>query len=333
MEEYKKYLKNDQTDWLLERENPTVRYLALKELINLDDRHSEVIDAQEQVMKSKPVKLLLAQQFSDGHWGDPGWSMHLPNTSGRLWMLADIGADKMNPQIKRAVDYLLESWMTEVYNDESIKSIRSEMGYPTDWGFDTCMHGLSLHALLRLGDISDQRIQKMINWVVRKVRFDDGDRILPQNLQNKKLCQGKHTCIWGSIAIIKALTEIPESILNDKVRETINKSIEFFLIHNINRRSHDLTRYLNQKLNQLAVSSDFVTILTAITKMGIIDERMYDSVRYLIKKQTKDGKWKLQRPADCLESLFGIKGEPSRWVTLRAMIALKSFFRTNPINF
>ena len=50
--------------------------------------NSEVIDAQKQIMKSKCVKGLLTDQYSVGHWREPGWSLHLQNTSGRLWLLS-----------------------------------------------------------------------------------------------------------------------------------------------------------------------------------------------------------------------------------------------------
>jgi hypothetical protein len=329
VDEYKKYLKQDQTNWLLEKNNPSVRYFALKDLLDLEETNPKVIDAKKRIMHSKAVKTLLADQHKDGHWGQPGWCMHPPNTSGRLWLLADIGADKAHPQIKKAVDYLLDSWLHEIYYDKSRKPIRIKMGYPEDWGFGPCMHGWSLFAFLRLGDFSDERIQKIINWVVKYVRFDDGDRVLPPTLQNSKLCQGKHTCIWGTIAILAALAEIPEKKRSRKVQKVINRGVEYILKHNINRRSHDLSRFLNPKLNQLGVSSDFVTILTALTKFGCYDKRMHDAVRYLIKKQTKDGKWKFQQSTDRSMIFFGKKGESSKWVTLRAMIALKRFFSLN----
>ncbi len=79
MNEYKKYIKQDQTGWLLERTNPSVRYFALKELLELNDLNTDVIDVQKQIMQSKPVNQLLLHQQSDGHWGHPGWTMHLPN--------------------------------------------------------------------------------------------------------------------------------------------------------------------------------------------------------------------------------------------------------------
>ena len=332
MNEYKKFLKQDQTDWLLEKNNPSVRYFALKDLLNLDDGNPEVMNAQKRIMQSEAVKILLANQHNDGHWGQPGWCMHLPHTSGRLWLLAHIGADKRHPQIKKAIDYLLDRWLQEVYYDKTRQSIRSKMGYPSDWGFNPCMEGWSLFAFLRLGDFSNIRILKIINWIARYVRFDDGDRILPPNLQNCKLCQGKHTCIWGTIAILAALAEIPVQKRNSKIQKVIDNCVEFLLIHKINRRSHDLSRFLNPKLNQLGVSSDFVTILTALTRLGCYDIRMHDAVHYLIKKQKKDGKWRLQKPTSNFRTLFGVKGEPSKWVTLRAMIALKTFFSLNDTN-
>lgn len=328
MEVYKQYLKKDQTDWLLEKSNPFVRYFTLKELHDLDDSNPEVVKASKKIMNSMLVKILLAHQYPDGHWGQPGWIIHLPNTAGRLWLLAYLGADRENLKIQSAVEYLLNSWIQNIYHDITKKFIRISKGWPSDWGFESCMHGWSLFALLRFGNFHDIRIQKMINWIARFTRFDDGDRVLPEGLQNAKLCQGKHTCIWGTIAILEAFAEIPAELRSNKVQKTLDKLAEFVLIHHINRRSHDLSRYLNPKLNQLGAAhhQDFVTILSALTQSGYYDERMLDAVSYLIRKQTKDGKWKLQRPVDKLGMPFGKRGEPSKWVTLRAMIALRKYF-------
>lgn len=328
LELYKKYLKRDQTDWLLGRYNPFVRYFTLKELLDLNDSHPEVIKARQKIMKSMLIKMLLADQHQDGHWGEPGWIIHFPNTAGRLWLLAYLGADREHPKIQKAIDYLLDRWMQDIYHDKTKKYIRISKGWPSDWGFETCMHGWSLFALLRFGNLHDQRIQKMINWIARYTRCDDGDRILPEGLQNAKLCQGKHTCIWGTIALLEAFSEIPFELRNKKVQKTLDNLAKFVLIHHINKRSHDLSRYLNPKLNQLGAAhhQDFVTILTALTKSGYYDERMQNAVSYLIRKQTKEGKWKLQRPIDKFGMPFGKRGEPSKWVTLRAMIALRMYF-------
>ena len=43
LDEYKKYLKQDQTNWLLEQSSPSVRYFTLKELLDLDETNPKVI--------------------------------------------------------------------------------------------------------------------------------------------------------------------------------------------------------------------------------------------------------------------------------------------------
>jgi hypothetical protein len=53
---------------------------------------------------------------------------------------------------------------------------------------------------------------------------------------------------------------------------------------------------------------------------------MHDAILYLIKKQTREGKWKVQKPTEKLMIPVDKKGEPSKWVTLRAMIALRRYF-------
>jgi len=63
-----------------------------------------------------------------------------------------------------------------------------------------------------------------------------------------------------------------------------------------------------------------------LTRLNCSDSRMHDAVLYLIKKQTQEGKWKMQKPTEKLMIPIDKKGEPSKWVTLRAMIAFRRYF-------
>jgi hypothetical protein len=47
----------------------------------------------------------------------------------------------------------------------------------------------------------------------------------------------------------------------------------------------------------------------------------------LVAKQSKDGRWKLQRTFnDRMPVQIEEKGRPSKWITVRALMALKGFY-------
>jgi len=66
--------------WLLEPGslNPGVRYHALRHLLGLAVDDDEVLKAQEMIMQSGPVPIVLAAQHPEGYWARPGGS-HAPS--------------------------------------------------------------------------------------------------------------------------------------------------------------------------------------------------------------------------------------------------------------
>ncbi|MEJ2663095.1 MAG: nitrogen fixation protein NifH, partial [Spirochaetia bacterium] len=60
MADWESYLKADPTDWLLEADNPSVRYFTLTEILGKPPEAKEVIAAKEQITKSGPVPVILA---------------------------------------------------------------------------------------------------------------------------------------------------------------------------------------------------------------------------------------------------------------------------------
>ena len=56
------FLADDPTDWLLEEENPSVRYHALRSLMELPEDDRQVVAARRAIMESGPVPSILAAQ-------------------------------------------------------------------------------------------------------------------------------------------------------------------------------------------------------------------------------------------------------------------------------
>lgn len=58
-------------EWLLEEENPSVRYFTLTSLLNRPLNDPEVMSAKGAIMKAGVVPQILDMQNEDGSWGIP----------------------------------------------------------------------------------------------------------------------------------------------------------------------------------------------------------------------------------------------------------------------
>ena len=62
---------NIQTEWLLEKDNPSVRYFTLTEVLNKPVRDRETKEAKDEIMKVGVIPRILAKQNSEGYWEEP----------------------------------------------------------------------------------------------------------------------------------------------------------------------------------------------------------------------------------------------------------------------
>ncbi|MHA2407209.1 MAG: hypothetical protein ACXACA_02405, partial [Candidatus Ranarchaeia archaeon] len=68
---------NSIEEWLLERENPSVRFWALQQLKRMQNSDPEVIKTQSAIMNSVAIKKILSAQDSKGFWITPD-NIYLP---------------------------------------------------------------------------------------------------------------------------------------------------------------------------------------------------------------------------------------------------------------
>lgn len=57
--------------WLLEDNNPSVRYFTMKSLLGIDSSSMDLIQAKKQIMVSGLVPDILSHQSEVGSWGVP----------------------------------------------------------------------------------------------------------------------------------------------------------------------------------------------------------------------------------------------------------------------
>jgi hypothetical protein len=196
-----------------------------------------------------------------------------------------------------------------------------------------CLTGNMVWSLIHFGYINDPRLQRAINWIIRFTCINDGveeNRQIPP-YDKFEMCWGKHTCFMGIVKALKGLSAIPQEQRTNEINDTINKIVDFLLIHHIYKRSHDLSK--TSKPGWLKFSfplmyqTDVLEILDILTELGITDSRMNDALNAIQTKRDNMGRWRTENTSSTDRLLIQMegKGEQSKWVTLRAIRVLKRY--------
>ena len=334
MDNWKSILHADPIPWLLEDNNPSVRYFTLIDILEKAENDPVVKEAKEEIMKKGMVPKILAKQKEEGCWED-SQKFYTAKYKGTVWqiiILAELAADGKGSRIKKACEFLLENSQDRKSNGFSIwVSAKTGGGRPS--GVIPCLTGNLVCSLIKLGYLQDVRVQKGINWITTYSRFDDGINERPKGgpFDRFVACWGKHSCHMGVLKTIKALAEIPLNQRSKEVKNTIEEGAEYFLKHHIYKRSHDLSRVSKPGWLRLGFplmyQTDILEILGILTRLGYHDERMQEAIDRLISKQDNQGRWKLESTFNGrFQTNIEQKGKPSKWITLNALKVLKNFY-------
>jgi len=331
---WKSFLKNDSINWLLENNNPSVRYLTLMDILNKSNKNSEVIESKKKIMESGLIQKILSKQNSKGYWFEPENFYIKRKYKGTVWnliILAEIGADGNDKRIKKACEFILINSQNKESGGFAYNSLKSGGG--ADSKVLPCLSGNMVWSLICFGYIDDFRVQKGIEWITNYQRFDDGIQELPENWPYKKHinCFGKHSCHMGVVKSLKALAEIPEEKRSKIVKITIKNGVEYLLKHHIYKKSHDLNKVSKPSWLQLSFphmyQTDILEILDILTRLWNKDRRMQDAIDILISKQNENGTWNLERTFNGrFITNIETKGKPSKWITLNALRVLKRYY-------
>ncbi|MFW9951751.1 MAG: nitrogen fixation protein NifH [Candidatus Thorarchaeota archaeon] len=334
MSNWKSILNNYPLDWLLEENNPSVRYFTLVDILDKDESHHEVKEAKQDIMNSDIIRKILSKQKEGTYWVNPENFYVSTKYKGTVWsfiILAELNADGKDYRIKQASEFILN-------NSQDRKSGGfSTRGNEEDGGFHEqvipCLSGNMLWALIRFGLLEDQRIQYGINWILKYQRLDDAIETPPRDwpYDKYKSCWGKHTCHMGVVKNLKALAEIPLSKRTIKMNNFIHDAVDYILEHRIYKKSHQKSAIAKEEWTQfgfpLLWKIDALETLNILTKLGYKDDRMEDAINLVLSKQNQEGKWILEKSFNGrVQVNIEQKGKESKWITLNAIRALKQFY-------
>lgn len=334
MKDWKSFLKADATTWLLEENNPSVRYFTLRNILDRPESDPEVLETGSQIMNIGAVPQILSQQQAGGYWGQPQDFYIRAKYRGTVWsfiILAELGASGQDSRIRQACEFVLAN------------SQDRQSGAFAPWGAETgggdhisvipCLTGNMLRSLIRFGCLEDSRVQKGIRWILDFQRCDDGIEKAPQGwpYERSPNCWGRHTCHMGVIKTLKALAEIPAEKRPPDIQQAINKAAEYFLVHHLYKRSHNLTQSAKPEWESfgfpLMWNTDALEMLGVLASLGYRDVRMQEAVDLVLTKQDEQGRWTLEKTFNGrTRARIEQKDKPSKWITLRALTAIKRYY-------
>jgi hypothetical protein len=340
--------------WLLEKDNPSVRYFTLKDLLGKSETDPEVSQARAAIPDSEVVAKILLRQKAAGYW-ENSCSPYRPKYKSTFWqamMLGHVGLDKGNAKVRKAFEFVFKlqlreggfsshtketaleeyEWMQtraalkEKLQPEAEASARSlirEHQY-------SCLTGNLCAAMLRVGYWGDARLTKALNWLMR-VQNIDGGWLCPYW---KAHVRDTHGCFYGTICPLEALSEVPEPERSVEVRQAIERGAEFLLMHRLYMADHHKFRVINRQWLRFGFpwfyAYDTLRGLSVITKLGYLnDDRIVDALKLLIQKSQPDGRWLLDTsPTGRMQANVEPVGKPSKWITLYALRVLERLHET-----
>jgi hypothetical protein len=325
-------MSTDLMEWLLGKDNPSVRYFTLRELLHKSENGIEVKEARKAIMTTGPVPKILAYQKPEGHWGNPEDFYVRSKYKGTVWsflLLAQLGADGKDSRIVKARDAILRLSQDPKSGGFSHRGTEKAGGNPE--GIIPCLTGNMLWSMLKFGYADHPGVKKGLDFITTYMRFDDGVEKAPKGwpYERYKQCWGTHTCHMGCFKMLKALSAIPLTRRSSRVKELIEEGTEHFLKHRIFKRSSDPSRVAKAKWLRLSFpylwQYDVLEVLNTLADLGCRDERMHAAIRLVFSKRQDDGRYLLEETYNGrFLTVIEPKGKPSKWLTMLAMRMLNA---------
>lgn len=315
--------------WLLETDpaNPSIRYFALRDLLERPADDAEVVAAQAAIMRSGPVPAILAAQEPEGYWEKPGGGYgKYRGTVWQIMFLAEMGADPDDARVRRGCEYVL------THTVASSGGFACSNTKPMPSSVVHCLNGNLLEALMRLSWRHDARVQAALDWQVRSINGDAVQYYASGTSGPDFACavNEKLPCAWGALKALKGLLSVPAAEHSPAMQRAIERGAALLLRHDPALADYPYTDKISSawfKLGfPLSYWSDVLETLRILAALGYgADARLERAYAWLLDKQDAQGRWKL---ANGLNGKMWIDieqhGKPSKWVTLRALRVIKS---------
>lgn len=329
-------LNGDALPWLLEEDNPGVRYLAMRDLLGLQKDDPELAVARRIAHQQGPIANVLNKMETDGYWmkSGPGYGPKYKSTVWSLLLLAQLGASVTeDARIQTACNYYLDHALASggqfSYNAEPSGTI-------------DCLHGNMCWSLLELG-CNDLRLASSFEWMARTVTGEGlapaTDRKAPLRYYAYKCgplfacgANSKQPCAWGAVKVMMAFGKMKQESHTPLIDAAIQAGVEFLLGTDPAKADYPNGQNDHPSRNwwkfgfPVFYVTDLLQIVEALTALGYgNDPRLENAINLILDKQDQNGRWVLEYDYSSKTwRSYGKLNEPNKWVTLRVLRVLKT---------
>ena len=282
MNERKSRLKADPTDWLLQDDNPSVRYLTLKDLLGKKEQDDEVSEARARIMEVGP-----------GSWGAPEDFYGRTKYRGTVWnliVLAELRADPEDAKVNAACEFVMKWSQDRSSGGFSHRGTGQRGGQRS--GVICCLTGNMAFSLSRLGYARDPRVIKALDWITTYMRYEIVSEAPQEWPYTSFHCWRDHTCRSGAVKTLKALAEVPKKERTKAIQAKIEEGAEYLLAQHIFKKPPGLRSVARKEWLKfgfpLMWNTDILEILDILTRLGYRDERMNEAMEVVLSKQGED---------------------------------------------
>lgn len=306
----------DVIDWLLEGD-PSIRWQVNADL--LDESPGAIARERSRVASEGWGKALLDVQEPDGQWGGGLYSPKWISTTYTLLQLRHYGLDPSSDASRHARDRLIgggATWRHAVDGDGGVPFF----GYIGE----TCVTAMNL-ALACYFDAVTSRTTKAVDYLLGQQMSDGGWN-----------CEGVKGSVRSSfhttISALEGLLEFERSRSEPSLQDSTASAREAahqYLLERRMMRSLSTGEIVNESWTRFSFPPrwwyDVLRGLDYLRDAAVEpDPRWGEAVDLVERKQTKDGRWKLQNHHTGREHFrMEESGQPSRWNTLRAIRVLQ----------
>lgn len=319
--------KNLAVDWLLEQDQPSIRYLALRDLLGRPESDPEVRSASDRIGKAGWGKTILDSRVTGGYWVHDK-SLYRPKYIATNWMLlvlSDLGFTRKDPRIARSCELWMK-WTSA--RDGGFEA--SNKGNPK-YGH-LCITGNTARAMVKFGYADHPRVERAFQWLVKSQAPLGGWSCW--NFGHRR--RGRNLDSWEPMS---AFAAYPRQKWTRGMKLAVEKGAEYYLERELHRQGDRYEpwyrfHYPVHYYYDLLVGLDF---MSALGYGG--DKRLRFALSLMKKKRKPDGRWVLDSVNPDPESPQGRwnrehperatipfsleeRGKPSKMVTLTALKVL-----------
>jgi hypothetical protein len=301
MQNWQNSLNGDPLSWLLDPENPFVRYWTLVDILNRPADDPEVQEARVAITHQSLVKELFALQRPEGYWGDDETKPY--TAQGAVTALALLHMLGVAPDRRTAAgcDSFLKFCQHESGGFSMTKRLRS--------GIFPCTTGEHLPFLIYFGLEEDPRVRAAFAFLIEDMSTDDA------------LDCGRYQhrdCLWGAIAALNGLAVLPSDMQSAQSTRAVRRLANALLDAEYDFEGEH-KRWLTFGVPR---AWDLLSALGALAAHGYAqDSRLMPLLKLMLNRQDDQGRWL----CGSVSRTWPIekRNEPSKWITLDALRLLK----------